>query len=433
MQSKLAIAVGVAVLSLSACSERDVILPGKREAVDPAQTVSQVSGSQPISLPGASVNRNWTHRGGNAAHRIGHVALSATPQPLFAVSIGTGETRRARITADPVVAGGRIFTVDAASTVTATGVNGQHLWSRPLVTGADRLGQTSGGGLAFGNGKLFATTPYGELVALDPASGGEYWRQDLDAPGGSAPTVSGDLVYVAARDGRGWAVETGSGRVAWTLEGVPPVAVFGGGTGPAVTNEIAVFPMPSGEVLAAFPQGGLRRWSSVVSGTRNGSALLGIDDLAADPVIVGETLYVGNLAGSTVAMELSSGERIWTARMGALGPVVATGGSVFLVNDRNQLTRLNATDGSIIWSVTLPQFKKRRWGLPNTYYAQFGPVLAGGKLWVASSDGALRSFSPRSGAQLGQVALPGGAASAPVVAGGVLYVVSKDGVLHAFR
>jgi outer membrane protein assembly factor BamB len=52
---------------------------------------------------------------------------------------------------------------------------------------------------------------------------------------------------------------------------------------------------------------------------------------------------------------------------------------------------------------------------------------------VASSDGLLRAFSPSNGAQLGSLALPGGAAAPPAIARGVMYVVTRDGRLHAFQ
>ena len=61
------------------------------------------------------------------------------------------------------------------------------------------------------------------------------------------------------------------------------------------------------------------------------------------------------------------------------------------------------------------------------------PILAGGRLWVASGDGLLRAFSPVNGALLAEVPLPGGAAAPPAVAGGVMYVVSGDGKLLAFQ
>jgi len=59
--------------------------------------------------------------------------------------------------------------------------------------------------------------------------------------------------------------------------------------------------------------------------------------------------------------------------------------------------------------------------------------LAGGRLIVASGDGAIRMFNPTDGALVGQVALPGGATSAPALAGGMMFVVSGNGQLQAFR
>ena len=82
----------------------------------------------------------------------------------------------------------------------------------------------------------------------------------------------------------------------------------------------------------------------------------------------------------------------------------------------------------MIWRVPLPQAEHRR-GVTAFY----GPVLAGGRLIVGSSDGQLLQFDPTAGAALGAVALPSGAASAPVVAGSALYIVTEDGRLNAFR
>ncbi len=435
MKANNIIALLVLSTLLAAC-EREVILPGQREdiragtAAAPAEVVNQ---ARPISLSAQVANASWTHRNGSPTHQITHPALSAAPQQIFAVNIGEGNSRRARITADPVVANGVIYTLDARARVTATAANGATAWTRDIAVGNDGANAAAGGGLAYGDGRLFVTTGFGELSALDAASGAEVWRQDLDAPGGSAPTVVGDLVYVVARDSRAWAVDTATGRTRWTLDGTESTSNFSGGAGPAVTSEIAIFPMPSGEVLAAFPQGGLRRWASVVTGQRLGSAAATVSDLASDPVIVGDTVYVGNVSGRVVAMNATSGERIWTALEGAVGPVWPAGGSLFLINDLNELVRLDAGDGTPIWRVALPKFEERRLRKRKTLYGQYGPIIAGGRVIVASGDGLLRQFDPVSGTLVGQIALPGGAASNPVVANGTLYVVSARGQLLAFR
>lgn len=433
MRGKTIIAGLVAAVALAACGERDIILPGERLSIRPAAAV-ETSG-QAISLPGQVVNGSWTHRGGDADHKVTHPALSPGLAPVFAVNIGEGDSRRARITADPVGANGVIYTLDARNRVTATASNGQTRWVRDLAIGLDNRGDASGGGLALGGGRLFVTSGFGDVTALDAATGSVLWTQDLDAPGGASPTVFGELLYLTARDNTAWAIETDTGRIRWQLSGTPSAAGFAGGGGPAVNSELAIFPFSSGQVIAAFRQGGLQRWSAFVTGTRAGSAAATIGDLSGDPVIVGDRVYVGNVAGQIAALDIASGDRVWTATEGAVSPVWPVSNAVFAVNDLGELVRLDAANGAVVWRVTLPQGDRttgifRQWRKVNAHY---GPVLAGGRLLVASSDGQLRAFSPQSGALVGAVALPGGAASNPMVMGGTVYVVSKSGQLLAFR
>ena len=116
-----------------------------------------------------------------------------------------------------------------------------------------------------------------------------------------------------------------------------------------------------------------------------------------------------------------------------MNPPLVVGGSVFVVNDENRLVRLDAATGAEIWAVDMPYFLKTKAKKRKAIVPLFGPVLAGGRLVVASGDGELRLFNPVDGALIGGVEIPGGAATAPALAGGVLYVVSASGQLHAFR
>lgn len=429
---KITIAMAAVSLILVACGEKDVILPGERFAVQP-ESVAE-NRVQAVRLAGQVANASWTHRGGGADHQITHPALSPGLAPVFAVPIGEGDSRRARITADPVVENGTIYTLDARATVSATATSGAAVWSRDLRPGNDGAKDASGGGLAVGGGRLFVTTGFGALTALDAATGAELWTQDLDAPGGAAPTVFGDLVYLVSRNGVAWALEVETGRIRWQLSGTPSSAGFDGGAGPAVTSELALFPFSSGEVIAAFRKGGQQRWRAFVSGERAGSAAATIGDIAGDPVVFGQRVYVGNVAGRVAALDLATGDRAWTALEGAVSPVWPTADSVYLLNDLNQLVRLDAASGAPVWRVDLPlSAPVRRLAQRRQVYAHYGPILAGGRLIVASSDGQLREFDPRSGALIATTELPGGAATNPVVAGGTLYVVTKDGALRAFR
>ncbi|MEM9436097.1 MAG: PQQ-binding-like beta-propeller repeat protein [Pseudomonadota bacterium] len=387
----------------------------------------------PISLPAQSANAAWTHPGGNAIHRVAHPALGPSPALAWSAPIGAGDGRRMRINARPVVAEGRIFAVDAEGIVSATSTAGATLWTRDLTPATEGRGQGGSHGLAFGGGALYVNTGFGEVAALDPASGSSIWSQDIDAQGGASATYLDGRLYVAARDSVGWAINAETGRVDWQITGTPSGSSYIGGAGPAVTDDLSIFPFASGELVATFRRGGLRRWNATVLGSRAGVAYAGVSDVAADPVVAGGRVYASNPAGRLVALNLANGERLWTALVGTVSTPSVAGDSIFLVSDQNELMRVARDTGETVWAQSLPLFEEQRERRQRTIHAHLGPVLAGGRLYVASSDGLLRGFDPVSGALTFSAEIPGGAATAPVVAGSTLYVVSKRGQLLAFR
>ncbi|WBU63251.1 PQQ-binding-like beta-propeller repeat protein [Paracoccus aerodenitrificans] len=429
----------LAVLALSACAEREVTLPGQR--LDPRAVTSPDGPAveQPavsttaLSLPAARANAEWTHRGANAAHLSGHVALGSGMQQVFAAPIGQPAGKRHRITADPIVAAGRVFTLDSRATVTATAQSGGTAWSTNLTPAGESPNSVSGGGVAYESGQVFATTGYGELVALDAASGGILWRQRVGAPIGGAPTVQNGVVYVTSRNAVGFAVRASDGKLLWQVAGIPQPTGVMGVAAPAVAGDLVVFPFSSGQLLAVDRETGTERWSGQVAGNRVGRAISNIRDMTGEPVIAGDVIYAGTSSGRINAFDRQSGLPLWSARQGAVSPVLAVGNAIFAVNDQNQLVRIDAATGAVIWGVNMPWYTDTRVRRQDRIYAHYGPILAGGRLFVASSDGLLRAFDPVSGSLVGQAPIPGGAASAPVVAGNTLYVASRDGNLYAYR
>lgn len=430
------------VLALTACNKKDPILPGERQGLrevlqtDAAQAevnVTPDNSVELVALPAATANAEWRQAIGTSATRTVHPALGANPQLAWAVNIGAGDAHRVRITADPVVAGGRVFTLDAQAQISAVSTAGALLWSTDITPPNDASSNASGGGLAYGADKLFVSSGFGLLSALDPATGAVIWQQKLGASGTGTPAVLGDLVYVVAGDDVAWALETDTGRIRWQLSGSPDIHNVLGGPAPAITDKYAIFAFGAGEVQGAFRKGGLRLWDAQIAGERLGVASARVDDITGDPVVVGERVYTGSHSGRTVALDLGNGERIWTATEGPLNRVWPAGDSIFMVTDRNEIVRLATEDGRRIWGHELPLFKNKRPRRQSDIIGHFGPIIAGGQLIVASGDGVLRFFDPASGLPRGTVELPGGATTNPVVAGNTLYVVSKKGQLLAFR
>lgn len=434
------IAVLAGLTVLSGCIQREEILQGER--LDPRSVLTAdgpvaeggiVTSNAALSLPPVRGNSDWPQRAGSASHASGNMAVGAGTGRVFAVSIGAASDRRHRITADPIVAAGMVFAMDSGATVTGTTTGGGRVWSVDLRPATETGASASGGGLAFEGNRIFATTGYGELVALDARTGGIAWRQKVDAPIGGAPTVANGVVYVVGRDAGGWAVRANDGKVLWRVFGNDAMAGVMGVAAPAVSGTTVVFPQASGQLMGTDAQTGAQLWNADVAGARVGRAITFFRDMTGDPVIVGDTVYAGTSSGRTAAFDLATGVMKWSAREGASSPVLAAGNSVFLVNDQAQLIRLDASNGARVWAQKLPYFTQQKVRKQSKVWNHYGPVLAGNKLYVASSDGYLRVFDPSSGALIGTADIPGGAAAAPAIAGQTLYVVSHDGQLIAFR
>jgi outer membrane protein assembly factor BamB len=258
------------------------------------------------------------------------------------------------------------------------------------------------------------------------------WRQRLGAGIGS-PTVSGNTVYVVSRDNRAWAISTDVGRIRWELPSAPAQALRAGGAAPAVSGGTVVFPFGTGELVAANTETGVRSWATAVAGGRLGVAYSNINDITGDPVISGGMVYAGNQSGRVIALSAGSGERLWTATEGSYSPVLVAGDSLFFVSDRNELIRVDASNGQRIWGTELPLYVRERERRRRAVFTHFGPILAGGRLVVASGDRQIRMFDPVSGALVQSIGLRGGAASQPIVVNNTLMVVTGDGRLTAYR
>ena len=420
---------GLAVLTLAACQDREPRLPGDRIEIRPDAAPTGAAVARPLALPAPQVNADWSHRNGAANGRFAHLAFGAEPREIWSVDIGAGSGRRTRLVSAPIVAGGLVFALDAAAQLSAFTTQGELAWRRSVAREGQRADSGPGGGLAVWNGVLFVTTGFGEVLALDPATGGEIWRVTLDAPVRAAPTVDQGRVFVVARNDTAYALSAETGATLWRIQGTGGAGVFGGAS-PAASGTLVVVPFASGEVLGVLARNGLQVWGTAVTGGRRELVRNRISDITGDPVIDGATVYASNQSGRSISLDRETGERHWTISEGAFGPAWPVGGSVFLLSDRGALVRVDAASGALVWSTQLQEYvnEKRREAI-----AHHGPILAGGRLWVASADGLLRSFSPSTGEPLSTVDLPGGAAAPPALARGVMYVVTRDGRLHAFQ
>ena len=377
---------------------------------------------------------NWTHVNGNARHDVAHIGQPDELRPLWSARIGSGNAKRQRLSASPIIADGMIFVMDSSSRVTAlAAATGDILWQTELASSPDSGSEASSGGLAVSDGTVFATTGFGTLSAVDAATGNLLWVQRFDAAAIGAPAVSGNKVYVVTEDSRAWAVDTIGGRLLWSIESsMAPVSVTGG-LSPAIAGGNVFFPFPSGEIVAVEGERGGRLWSFSLGGVAAVGPQATLVGISSMPVVDGEVVYSGNHAGRLAAIDRETGETRWSLDSGSLHPALASGNRVFLVSEEAELLAVDAFSGQRIWSVQLPHHKSRRISRRKSVYVHFGPMMVAGRLMIVSSDGMLRQFSPSDGSEIASVDLPGDAAGQPAFAQGHMYLLTADGRLHAYH
>jgi outer membrane protein assembly factor BamB len=104
---------------------------------------------------------------------------------------------------------------------------------------------------------------------------------------------------------------------------------------------------------------------------------------------------------------------------------------VYVVTTEPRLLRLDVSTGRTMWARTLDGFEDMEDRDGQITWA--GPVLAGGRAWITSSDGRLLAFDGVSGEPRDVLEMPGGSVTGPIAYDGTIYVQTDDGQLLAYR
>ncbi len=428
-------------------------LKGQRISVLTADNSLQADTSlknTPVLLPRPYVNTSWPEPGGYATNAMYHLEANGPLRQIWQQDAGKGSDSDSRLTAPPVVANGRIFVLDSEAHVFAfNAASGAPLWSRELAPQGSLnllneftlglIGQNTsidpskgmGGGVAFDDGRLFVTTGFGSIYAFDAASGKELWTHVIGVPIVNAPVANGGRVFVSSEDNHFYALAETDGRTLWDQQGITESASILESTSAAVAGEYVVVPYSSGELYAIRVTNGQVAWNDTLTRTGGVTALSELDDIAGRPVIDRDMVFAISHSGIMAAINLNTGDRVWTRDIGGIDTPWAAGDFIYVLTTDEQLMCLQRKDGLVKWIHQMP-----RWDNPKDQDGAIiwsGPVLVSNRLILVSSDGYAQSISPYTGEALGRVQIPDGTVIAPVVANQTLYLLTNDAALVAMR
>jgi len=329
-------------------------------------------------------------------------------------------------------AGMRNTTMDSTSTVRASALqSGNRIWSRNIESSQERSG-FFGGGLSYDGSRLYVTTGFSQVLALNAKSGQVLWRKGLTAPARNAGTVSNGRLFVQTTDNKVTAYSVADGSGLWRHAATAEQTGIIGTASPAVWEDTVVSVFSSGEIVALSVIDGSVKWTDTMASLAGGGLLTELNDIRAHPVIDrGQLILVSN-AGRTAIFNLARGTQIWQAPIGGSQTPVVSGNQVFVMGTGAKLTALNRDTGTISWQKQLKRSIRKRLS-PDVPLAWFGPLLAGNKLIVVSAEGEMVSVSPATGRTVASEKIGGKAVLNPVGSAGYVLFTTSRGRLVAYR
>lgn len=410
-----------------------------------------------VILPEAYINVDWPQTGGNATHTPQHTSVSGNLSRAWSKGIGKGSSAKGRVSASPIIADGKIFTIDGANKVTALNAqNGAKLWDFKVSVankGRTRKGKTSlvdrvkdpfvildrggsdkqavGGGLAVENGRVFVTSGFGLILALDANTGEEIWRNRTYTPIHSAPAVDDGRLFSVSDDNELFALDTQTGATLWTYQAIIESARMLTAPSPAVIGDVVVAPFSSGELVALRVQNGGVLWQNALSATGNLTPLATLNDIAAGPVIADGYVFASVQSGTLTAFDMRTGQSVWSQPAGSLGFPLVVGNFLYTVTIDGEVVCMSKSDGTVIWLTKLQSYKNQKKRKNRIAWA--GPIMAGNRLLVMSSNGKAVEINPTDGVILNTFKVGGNVYIAPIVANNTVYVLTDNAKLIALR
>ncbi len=318
----------------------------------------------------------------------------------------------------PVVNESGVFVVDREGEVERINIeNGSTVWNSEI----DRL-ISAGPGLG-DDGQLYLGTTEGEVMALSAEDGEQRWSTRVSSEVLAAPRYSQGVVVVRTGDGKLFGLEAASGKRLWVYDRTEPALTLRGASAPLLSEALVIAGFDSGHLVALNLRTGKLSWDLRVVLPSGRSDLERMVDIDSEPQLYQGVAYIAAYQGKVAAIELESGQTLWTRDLSSYAGMGLGEGEIYLTGSDSAVWALDRFSGDTVWN------QKALKGRLSTAPASLGPYLVVGDQegylhWLSRSDGKLLAFVQVDESRI---------LAPPVTANGTVIVYSADGRLAAYR
>ena len=172
--------------------------------------------------------------------------------------------------------------------------NGEKLWEQRLATGEGRTDierlDDADGSVVLDGTTLYAVAYHGSLLAVDGPSGRPLWNHDFSSFG--SPDVAGNAVYAVNDQSQVWAFDKSGGADQWKND--------------ALKYRWLTSPTVQGSYVVVGDAEGYVHWLQAGDGALAARERLSKKAIRAQPVVIGDMVYVEDIKGHIGAYRLSA-------------------------------------------------------------------------------------------------------------------------------
>lgn len=316
----------------------------------------------------------------------------------------------------PAVTNTSIYTASKNGYVTATSkTTGKTLWrvntNTPISAGPAATNQV-----------VIIGTRSGDILALQAANGAVAWKAHTSSEILAAPVVGHNIVLIKAIDGKLSALSAADGHALWQYQQTEPSLILRGASAPQISNESVIAGFANGNLTKLSLRNGSLLWTQPIAIPDGMFAIQRMIDIDADPVVAGNRVYVATYQGQIAALELSTGQVVWTHDLSSFTGMAVDNERVYITDAKSDLWAFNKHNGKLDWKQTKLEARNLS-----------GPALLGSNVIVGDAEGYLHWLNINDGHFVARTRVDlSGIYASPIVDNNIIYVVTKEGQLAAY-
>lgn len=275
------------------------------------------------------------------------VSSEFTPVTQWSASIGDGVGHYFS-KLSPEYAYGKIFVASRDGLVKALDPeSGKELWKTDLEQ--DNSMRLSGG-ITAAYSQIYIGSENGVVIALNEETGELAWQVEVDGEVLAAPAADNNMVIVNTSRGTLIGLDQESGEQKWAISTEVPNLTLRGDSKPVTVSGGVFWGTASGRLAAAIVERGQLIWQQPVGMPKGATEIDRLVDVDASPIVIGGMLYTVGFNGQLIAIDLRSGKPAWKRNYSSSTDMASDGGRLFVVTDKDHLAAVDARSGTELWS-----------------------------------------------------------------------------------